>query len=32
MANAFGSSKEFEENKAGIKMEYYPESALQLAS
>ena len=32
MANAFGSSKEFEENKAGIKLEYYPESALLLAS
>ena len=31
MASAFGSSKEFEENKAGIQLEYYPEDALHLA-
>jgi len=28
LADAFGSSKDFEENKAGIKFEYYPEHAL----
>lgn len=32
MANAFGSSEEYKENKAGLKLEYYPESALLLAT
>lgn len=31
MANAFSSSKDFEENKAGIQFEYYPEDALEFA-
>lgn len=31
MANAFSSSKDFEENKAGIQFEYYPEEALDFA-
>lgn len=30
MATAFGSSKDFNENKAGIQIEYYPESVIEL--
>lgn len=32
MANAFGSSKDFEESKNSIQFEYYPEDALSYAS
>lgn len=32
LAAAFSSSKDFEENKAGIQMEYYPEEALEVAA
>jgi len=28
LADAFGTTKDFEKNKAGIKLEYYPEEAL----
>ena len=31
LANAFGSSKDFEENKEGIQIEYYPEDSLEFA-
>mmetsp|Transcript_42742 Transcript_42742/g.65667 ORF Transcript_42742/g.65667 Transcript_42742/m.65667 type:complete len:358 (+) Transcript_42742:2269-3342(+) len=31
LANAFGSTKDYEENKLGIKIEYYPNSQLEFA-
>lgn len=31
LANAFGSAKDFDENKLGLKIEYYPDEALEFA-